>query len=92
MPMQPNVIIINPDDNVAVALEEIRRDETIVLPDGTTISALSDIPYSHKAALTDIAPGESIVKYGEVIGMAKTAIRKGEWIHTHNLDIEDRKP
>lgn len=85
--MPPNVIIINPDDNVAVALEDIRPGDPIRLPDGASIRARADIPYSHKAALRDIHPGEAIVKYGEIIGTAKTAISQGEWVHTHNLDI-----
>lgn len=84
--MQPNVIIINPLDNVAVALEDIRQGTSIRPPDGTVFPALADIPYSHKAALKDIAHGEAIVKYGEVIGRAKAAIPKGAWVHTHNLD------
>lgn len=85
--MPPNVIIINPDDNVAVALEEIHPGDPIRLPDGTSLRALAHIPYSHKAALRDIKQGGVIIKYGEIIGTAITAISQGEWVHTHNLDI-----
>jgi hypothetical protein len=31
------------------------------------------------------------MKYGEIIGEAKELIRKGDFVHKHNLDIEDRK-
>ena len=44
-----------------------------------------DIPAGHKAALRDIAEGEPIIKYGNVIGYAKAAIAKGEWVHVHNV-------
>ena len=43
------------------------------------------IPAGHKYALCDIAEGEFVIKYGCVIGRAKQAIKKGEWVHTHNL-------
>ena len=43
------------------------------------------IPAGHKYALCDIAEGEFVVKYGCVIGRAKQAIKKGEWVHSHNL-------
>jgi altronate hydrolase len=88
--MNANVIIINPRDNVAIALADIKTGSQAILPDGTAVQAVSDIPYSHKIALADIPTGSSIIKYGELIGEAKTQIKKGEWVHTHNLDIEDK--
>jgi altronate hydrolase len=42
-------------------------------------------------ALTDIPEGEDIIKYGEMIGVATAIIRKGQWVHTHNLDIDNKK-
>lgn len=39
----------------------------------------------HKVALLDIAEGEHIIKYGYSIGIAKSNIKAGEWIHSHNL-------
>jgi altronate dehydratase len=88
--VKANVIIINPRDNVAIALADIQRGSQAILPDGTSVQAVSDIPYSHKIALTDISAGADIIKYGELIGEAKTGIKKGEWVHIHNLDIEGK--
>ncbi|MDQ6598863.1 SAF domain-containing protein [Bacillus salipaludis] len=31
-------------------------------------------------------PGEDILKYGEVIGLATTDIEPGEHVHIHNLE------
>ena len=45
-----------------------------------------DVPYGHKIALRDIAPGEHIMKYGECIGAASHPISKGDYVHVHNLD------
>jgi altronate hydrolase len=88
--IKPNVIIINSKDNVAIALEKIGEGEAVRLPDGNTMIALAIIPYSHKVALTDIRSGENIIKYGEMIGKATETIRKGQWVHTHNLNIDHK--
>jgi altronate hydrolase len=86
--MKPNVVIINEGDNVAVMLEDVKEGEAINLSEGEIITARSDIPYSHKVAVADIKAGGYVYKYGEVIGAVKEDVRKGDWIHTHNLDIE----
>ena len=88
-PVKPNVIIIHPADNVAVALTDIGSGQTVHLPEEGQVTARDDIPFSHKIALRDFARGEDIIKYGEVIGHAGEAIGRGHWIHTHNLIVED---
>ena len=87
--VKPNVLIINEKDNVAVALTDIGSGETVVLPGEGEITALNDIPFSHKVALKDLARDSDIVKYGEIIGQAREDIKKGDWIHTHNLLVRD---
>ena len=75
----PDFIQIHPTDNVAVALRTI--------PAGTKylgIAARTEIPQGHKMALTDIQPGEQIVKYGFSIGHATEAVKAGDWVHIHN--------
>lgn len=39
----------------------------------------------HKYAVTDIALGENVIKYGYPIGHATAPIKKGELVHSHNL-------
>ena len=75
---------INNLDNVAVAISGISKNEEVAVAD-VTISAPEDIPAGHKIALTDIKAGEKIIKYGNPIGVAKCDIKKGEWIHVHNI-------
>ena len=43
------------------------------------------IPAGHKMALTDIPEGQPVIKYGNVIGYAKCDIKKGDWVHVHNV-------
>ncbi len=54
--------------------------------EGPLLTARDAIPYGHKIALEDIAPGQTIVKYGESIGVASRAIVAGDYVHVHNLD------
>ena len=39
----------------------------------------------HKYALTDIAAGSQIIKYGNPIGHATCDISKGDHVHSHNM-------
>ena len=84
MAKKNKVIMINSKDNVMVALSDIAVGEMIELGD-IKIRTLSDIPFGHKIAAKDLKEGDIIIKYGEVIGLATTDIRKGEWIHCHNI-------
>ena len=56
-------IRINPADNVAVALTDLGRGETVL---GTVLA--EDIPAGHKITLKDFAEGENVIKYGYPIG------------------------
>ena len=71
---------INDKDNVAVALEELKKGETI-----DNIELLDDIPFGHKVLLNDLKHGENIIKYGNPIGHLTIDCKKGEHIHEHNL-------
>lgn len=52
---------------------------------GVTLNGQGEIPAGHKFALKDVKKGEYVIKYGEIIGRAKQDIKKGEWVHTHNV-------
>lgn len=83
--MASRLITVHDQDNVAVAPRDYKKGEALQRPGGPALVALTDIPCGHKVALADLAAQAPIVKYGEVIGRAKEAIRPGEWVHTHNL-------
>lgn len=83
-----NFLRINDNDNVAVAISTIAPGETIVVSGEAgdiTVTALEEIPAGHKIALTDMPEGTSVIKYGFQIGFTKEDVKKGAWIHTHNL-------
>lgn len=87
--MKANVMVINEKDNVVVAATNIARGETVALPGGVSFAALADIPYGHKVVCRDIEDGGDIIKYGEMIGRAKGTLKKGDWVHIHNMIIEE---
>ena len=74
-------IIINENDNVAVALTNLNKGETY-----NDVTLLENITQGHKFALEDIKKGENIVKYGYPIGRATSDIKKGEHVHEHNVE------
>lgn len=71
---------INDKDNVAVALEKLKKGEII-----DNIKLLDDISFGHKVLLNDLKNGENIIKYGNPIGHLTIDCKKGEHIHEHNL-------
>ena len=81
-----NAMVIDPKDNVAVAIEPIRKGDAVALRSGATgVTAAEDITIYHKIAIRPIAKGEPVVKYGEHIGLAAIDIAAGQHVHTHNV-------
>jgi altronate dehydratase len=87
--VKPNAIIIGDHDNVAIVLTDMKKGNTVCIEGGMVVEALEDIPFSHKVALVDLCRGMDIIKYGEIIGQAKKDIKAGDWVHIHNLVVED---
>lgn len=82
---------IDDRDNVATALFEIESGSKVEIvgtnnTEGNGITVSSTIPKGHKIALLDIEKGKNVIKYGEVIGIAIDNIKKGDLVHSHNLD------
>ena len=50
-----------------------------------TLTGEGNIPAGHKIAIKDVKKGEKVIKYGEVIGVAKEDIKTGDWVHVHNV-------
>ncbi len=78
------IIKIHQNDSVVVALKPLSKDSKINV-NGQVVTLLEDVPQGHKFALKDIKTGESVIKYGCSIGVAKEDIKEGAWIHTHNV-------
>ena len=79
-----DVIRINQEDNVVVALRPIAEGETLTIGD-LSVTAVQEIPQGHKMAVRPIGAGEKVIKYGFCIGNAKEDIQTGQWVHVHNV-------
>lgn len=86
---QKRALILSSRDSVANVLEEVSPGDEIAARLGeetVLIQAVERIPFGFKVALTDVASGDPVYKYGEPIGKASKPIRKGELVHIHNLE------
>jgi (2R)-sulfolactate sulfo-lyase subunit alpha len=78
-------------DTVAVVVVEgVKAGMTLegwIMDDdsSTAVTALQDIPIGHKVALKDMAPGDTVLKYGIDMGKVVATIKAGEHAHVHNI-------
>jgi altronate hydrolase len=78
-------IRVHPRDNVAVVAADIQAGDVVRLADGSEVRLVEAIPRGSKVALSSIASGEAVIRYGEEIGRAAEDITVGDYVHTHNL-------
>ena len=83
-----SAIHLHPTDNIAVARVPLPEGQTVRV-DGVEVRTRSAVPAGHKVALRAIAPGETIVRYGQIMGRAKQRINPGDHVHTHNVSFEE---
>jgi altronate hydrolase len=80
------VIRIHAQDNVVIARQQLLGG-TVLAVEGVTVSGL--VPPGHKVATCDIAVGQPVRRYDQIIGVATQSIAKGAHVHTHNLAFSD---
>lgn len=79
-----NLMYLNKYDNVVVALHPIPKGETVSEGD-LSVTVNMDIPQGHKIALVDLKKDENVIKYGAPIGHVIEEVKRGDWLHTHNV-------
>ena len=88
---EPHFLVHSPKDNVGVVVVEGLEAGTEMLgvttenDTSTNLTSVDAIPIGHKVALTDLAEGDTIIKYGEDIGKMIGPAEKGGHVHVHNL-------
>ena len=83
----PKYIKVNESDNVAIVVNEGGLREGTVFPCGLTLKDY--VPQGHKVALRPIKKNDPIVRYGEVIGYAKSDIDSGRWIDEALVELPE---
>ena len=79
-----DAIRIHAADNVATALTDLAAGGAVAVGSQRLIP-IEPIARGHKLALTPIACGASVIKYGFPIGIATADIAAGAHVHGHNL-------
>lgn len=86
--MTAKAIRLKAADTVAVLVQAVQRGETVAitgLDAPISIIAAEDIPSYHKIALRGFLAGEKPLRNGIPIGIARSAVETGAWVHIHNL-------
>jgi hypothetical protein len=85
------VLVLAPADNVGVAIKDLAAGEVVIV-DSRPITCVDAVALGHKIALTAIAAGQKIIKFGAPIGSATRDIGPGEHVHTHNMKSDYLPP
>lgn len=83
-------LVLKEKDTVGVLLEKGQKGDNIKVS-GVDIELLEDIDFAHKILLKDLSKSDPIFKYGVQIGYAKEDLKKGTWIHGHNMGCDRGK-
>ena len=77
-------IRLHPADDVLIARSQLIGGTTV-----ENIQVKGLIPPGHKVATRNIAAGEPVRRYNQIIGFATQPIAAGEHVHVHNLGVGD---
>ena len=81
----PHTIRMHERDNVAIVANDGGLVAGTALPSGLVLR--DRIPQGHKVALTDLAAGAPVLRYGIAIGYALKDISAGSWVHERLLQM-----
>jgi altronate hydrolase len=82
--MKSKVLKVHPQDNVVVALTDLKKGETVEV-NGQSYTLQEDIPAKHKFTETALNPGDAIHMYGILVGRAKESLPVGVRIAVGNV-------
>ncbi len=71
-------------DNVVTAIRKLQPGESV-----ESAVAQGEVPTGHKISVRDIAAGEPVLKYAQLIGYAAQDIPAGTHVHVHNLEFRN---
>jgi altronate hydrolase len=87
VPAADVAVQLHAEDAVAIARQALAAGTTLRLEGGTEVRTSQLIPPGHKVAISAVAAGDPVRRYGQVIGFATTDIAPGEHVHVHNLAV-----
>lgn len=81
--MKHQVLKVHKNDNVLVALTNLKKDTTISF-EGVDYILQDDIDAKHKFFIQDMNAGDAVIMYGVLVGKAQSFIPKGGLMNTSN--------
>ncbi|WP_276347870.1 altronate dehydratase family protein [Daejeonella sp. JGW-45] len=95
--MKQNNLKVHPDDNIIVALTDLKRNDSVT-SNGETIVLQDDVKAKHKFTALALPAGSEVIMYGVLVGIVQTDLPKGSLITTENVkhaandfEVRDRK-
>ncbi|UAY54540.1 UxaA family hydrolase [Arachidicoccus terrestris] len=82
--MGQKVLTVQPADNVAVALQDLKAGERVEV-NGNTVTLLDDVQAKHKFLLNDLRKGDRIIMYGVLVAIANEDLKQGNILTTANV-------
>ena len=79
-------IRLHPADDVLIARAQLIGGSSV---EGVSVRGL--VPAGHKVAVRDLALGQPVRRYNQIIGFATRPIAAGDHVHTHNLGVGQDK-
>lgn len=83
--MKPLRIRVQPEDNVAIVVNEGGLPAGTHFDDGLMLT--EHVPEAHKVALVALPAGVAVIRYGVTIGYANVDIQQGAWVHEGLLTL-----
>ena len=85
--MKQNILKLHELDNVAILTVDVEAGQELIT-DGFSSLAIKSLSLGDKIALSNLVKGQQIFKYGLAIGSTKEAVKKGQWVHLHNMQSD----
>ncbi|MFL9482548.1 UxaA family hydrolase [Chitinophagaceae bacterium LWZ2-11] len=82
--MKRSVLKVHPQDNVIVALQDLKKGEAVHLA-GSDYVLLDNVGAKHKFFMNDMQPGDYVIMYGVLVGKAQNFIPAGSVMTTANV-------
>jgi altronate hydrolase len=82
------VVYLHPEDNICIAARTVPAGTTIFV-NGEPISVRETIHLGHKIAVRPLGKREPVRKYGQIIGFTTEPVAAGEWVHCHNVSLDE---
>lgn len=89
--MGGGAVVLSARDNVATATRDLEAGSRVRLGgmEKRRIVVLKEpIRFGHKFSLKPISKDTAIIKYGEIIGLARCHIPEGSHVHVHNVESQ----